>query len=216
MRQFILVTIAAILLSCHVDTIEKIESCTLTKGNAIKNLKSIYVVSPDSLTINFENSTYELWGYAFSVTKKGYNYKINRRTTDFINANGDLECSITQYYPEDSSYFNNGSFLKRFLIMDSETKDDRVVDSLVFVKQCSFNFHLQLTTPSGEKFKTIDRTDRSSNFYQIDSIKYIDRGQFEYAQYKVYGHFKTSIISGNNKEELISGELRMQFETEKK
>jgi hypothetical protein len=215
MRQLIILTITMILLSCHEDKVDKIENCSLSKANGIRNLKFMHIVSPDSLTINFQNVKHELRGYSASVIERFYDYKLNRRTISFGNIDDNLECSVTMYYPGDSSFFNNNSYIGEFEIRNSDTKNDRTADSLVFVKQCSFNFYLELTKLSGEKFKTVDRTDLSSNFYQIDSIKYIKRDKFEYSQYKVYGHFKTLIVGSNNKEESVAGELRMQFETKK-
>lgn len=215
MRQLIALSLAVILLSCEDDKVDKVQICTLTKANEIEDLKFIQVVNPDSLTINFQNSTHELKVTSASVTEDFYDYALDKRTVNFGNTDGNLECSVTLYYPGDSSYFNNNSYIGKFEIRDSDTKDDRTADSLVFAKQCPFNLYLELTKTSGEKFKTVDRTDLSANVYQIDSIKYVKRDKFEYAQYKVYGHFKTLIVNSSGAEELVTGELRMQFETKK-
>ncbi len=207
-----LLTISLAFLSCHKDKIEKIEKCSLTKTNGIKNLRSVGVVNPDSLTLNFENSEYRLNGRFIYVVSKYYNYILNRRSIAFGNDSGDLNCSITLHYPGDSSYFNNSSYLTtKFL-----TKDyDFTSDSLVYVNQCVFNLYLELTKQSGERFKTTNKSDLTSNFFQIDSIHYIKRDLFAYAQYRIYAHFKTYIVNAGSKEEPISGNLKMLFETKK-
>ena len=75
---------------------------------------------------------------------------------------------------------------------------------------------MELTKQSGETYRTTDRSDLSVDFFQVDSIKYIQREQFELAQYKVYGHFKTTLIDDQANERAVSGTLKMQFETKKR
>ncbi len=216
MKQAIILAITLILLSCEGEKIDKNEKCPLVKTNGINGLKFTQTVSQDSLTINFQNSKHEWKGYTAAIISKYYDYQLNRRTISFGNGVDNRVCAITLYYPGDSSYFNNHSYIGRFQIRDSDTPNDPKIDSLVFVKQCSFNFYLELIELNGEKYKSIDRNSSASDFFQIDSIKYIKRDKFEFAQYKAYGHFKTLLVDANNKQELITGELKMQFETDKR
>ncbi|MCE2996667.1 MAG: hypothetical protein LW863_13790 [Flammeovirgaceae bacterium] len=233
MKQSIILAIIAILLSCQdekVDAqVENIEKCPVTNENKIKDLKFYPKAFQDTLTINFQNASYELqWFRAetltFAPTPKGnIKYQLNKRITSFGDGKstldgyvpGDLVCLITLYYPSDSVYFNNNSYLKKYQTKNSDTPNNQSENQLVFRKQCPFNLYLELTKTNGEKYKSVDRDSSTSHFFQIDSIKYVkdEDDKYQHAPFKVYAHFKTLLVDANNKQELITGELKVQLET---
>lgn len=232
MKQSMILVAIAILLSCQdekVDAlVENIDKCPLTNENQIKDLKFYPIAFEDTLTINFQNSRYELRWFrveviSFAPTPKGnIQYQLNKRITSFGDGNnlgggyvpGDVVCLVTLYYPSDSAYFNNSAYIKKYQIKNSDTPNNQSENQLVFRKQCPFNLYLELTKTNGEKYKSVDGDSSLSNFFQIDSIKYVNNDNVARAPFKIYAHFKTLLVDANNKQELISGELKMQLETD--
>lgn len=215
MRLVIILTFLSTLISCDKEVIQVIENCQLTKTNKIQNLSRVESGTGDTLQVKFNNEPYNLRLYSISVTERFYDYKLKKRTVIFGVPNGDLECLVTFYYPADSSYFNNNVYINKFKVKNNSSQKDRILDSLAFAKQCSFNLYLEVTDKSGLIYKSQDSDDLSTDFFESDSIRYINRDGFDYAQYRVLGHFRTTVISDNGKVKSISGNLKMTFETNK-
>lgn len=215
MRHFILALTFICCISCHDDEIKSIEKCSFTNLNRIQNLKS-GGFGMDTVRINFKGIDYELRTLSGNITEKFYDYKLNRKKIIFSTDNENLKCTITLYYPRDSSYFNNSDYLSTFKIRDSGTPWDRTADSLVFVNQCSFNLYIDVSTISGETFKSLDRDLSPSNFFQIDSLRYLPSINIEVAHFKLYGRFATTALNEITKDEQnIKGTILMQFNTKR-
>lgn len=216
MRYIILISISISFLSCGKDEIITTEKCRLSQRNPIKNLKLDGQVGPDSLYLNLEGSLYKFEGLAASITNRFYDFKLDSRTGDLKTADGSLLAFVSFYYPGDSSYFNNQNYLGKFSVKDGDVPHDLEQDSLAFASQCAFNLHLEIITESGQRLKSIERSNPNSNFFQIDSIKYIQRELFEYAQYRIFGNFEAVLTDDESSiKRQVSGRLTMQFETEK-
>ena len=216
MKKLISILSASIVLSCHKAEVKINDTCTLSNNRQIENLRKDGIASGDSARVNFENVDYSLMGYSISVTEKFYDYRLNRKTVDFGDLKNDVHCKITIFFPGDSSYFNNKDYLTKHKIRDGDTPEDRSMDSLVFVKQCPFGLYIKLKSNNGEEYKSTDKDDLSTDFYQIDSIQYIPRVNLDYSQFKVYSHFNTRVVSKTKDEKILKGELVIQFETKKK
>jgi len=214
MRRVIILTFLSILVSCDNDMIKVIENCKLTNTNKIQNLSSVEFGTGDTLQVQLDNVTFNLKLYSVASTERFYDYKLKKRTGVFGVPNGDLVCFVTFYYPADSSYFNNNDYYtNKFKIKDNSSQKDRTLDSLAFVKQCPFNLYLEVIDKTGLIYNSQDKDNLSNDYFQSDSIRYINRDMFDYAQYRVLGHFKTSVIGDNGKVSSISGNLKMTFET---
>jgi hypothetical protein len=213
MRPVIILTFLSILISCDNEAIKVIENCQLTKTNKIQALSRVEFGTGDTLQVQLNNVTFNLRLYSVEVTERFYDYKLKKRTGVFGVPNGDLVCLVTFYYPADSSYFNNNDYINKFGVKDNNSQKDRALDSLAFAKQCSFDLYLEVTDKLGLIYKSQDKDNLSTDFFQSDSIRYINRDMVDFAQYRVLGHFKTTVIGDNGNVSSISGNLKMTFET---
>lgn len=186
-----------------------------SNGKGIYNLKRDGIVSLDTLVININNTTYTLTTRYASIAQPN-KFLLGKRTEVFKDETEELMATVTLYFPQDSALFNNSDYLSKFRIRDSDIPDDIVSDSVTFSNQCPFGFHFQLINEFGDILKSENENDLLFHFYEIDSIKYIERQAFDYAQYKVFSHFKATLTNGNNGEkQKITGRLVIQFETNK-